>query len=86
MFKTVSNESLVKIYLQANELGLDPSFLQLLLDEIEKRGMYDSLLEASGLTPEFWTITLLFFYFRSFLFLSLFFKRARLLDMEPLRA
>ncbi|MEK4870754.1 hypothetical protein [Niallia sp. FSL W8-1348] len=42
-----------------------------------------------GLTPEFWTITLLFFHFLSFLFyrfLSLFFKKAMLLDMEPLRA
>jgi hypothetical protein len=48
MFKTLSNESLVKYYLKANELRLDQSFLQLLLDEIQKRGIYDSLFETSG--------------------------------------
>ncbi|MED4225422.1 sporulation histidine kinase inhibitor Sda [Neobacillus cucumis] len=47
MFKTLSNESLVKIYLTANEQRLDQSFLQLLLDEIQKRGIYDSLFETS---------------------------------------
>ncbi|MBM7651967.1 hypothetical protein [Neobacillus cucumis] len=36
MFKTLSNEQ-----------RLDQSFLQLLLDEIQKRGIYDSLFETS---------------------------------------
>ncbi|MBZ9537285.1 HAD-IA family hydrolase, partial [Cytobacillus oceanisediminis] len=50
---------------------------------------HDIIGAKNGLTPEFWTITLLFFHFLSFLFyrfLSLFFKKAMLLDMEPLRA
>jgi hypothetical protein len=37
-----------KNYLKTNELRLDKSFLQLLLDEIEKRGIYDFLFETSA--------------------------------------
>lgn len=49
-FQTLSNESLIEIYLEAHKRKLDDSFLKMLLDEIKERNIYELLFETSSRT------------------------------------
>jgi Sporulation inhibitor A len=49
-FIALSDEELIKIYLGAHQKKLDPSFVQLLLNEILQRDIYDLLLKTSEKT------------------------------------
>lgn len=49
-FNNLSNEELISAYLNAHNLKLDPSFLEILLEEIIQRDIYNLLFETSSIT------------------------------------
>ncbi|MFJ5761195.1 sporulation histidine kinase inhibitor Sda [Neobacillus sp. NPDC093182] len=46
-FKGLSNEQLIAAYLNAHKQRLEPSFLEMLFNEIMRRDIYDLLFETS---------------------------------------